>query len=51
MSLFEVSIHIVGVVLHDRVLHVHVVVSVSLGISGFECIVLEVEAPFVISLK
>jgi hypothetical protein len=31
MSLFEVSKHIIGVVFHDRVLHVHVVIVRQLG--------------------
>jgi hypothetical protein len=34
MSLFEVSKHIVGVVFHDRVLHVHVVIVCQLGYFG-----------------
>jgi hypothetical protein len=31
MSLFEVSKHIVGVVFHDLILHVHVVIVCQLG--------------------
>jgi hypothetical protein len=34
MSLFVVSKHIVGVVFHDRVLHVHVVIVRQLGYFG-----------------
>jgi hypothetical protein len=36
MSIFEVSKHIIGVVLHDHVLHVHVIGVHHLGHFGVQ---------------
>jgi hypothetical protein len=51
MSLFDVSKHIIGVVFHDHVLYVHVVIAHHHGHFGSEGIVLEVVASFVWLLK
>jgi hypothetical protein len=51
MNIFEVSKHIVGVVFHDRTLHVHAIIVRQLGTSGFEGIAPEVVFSLVSLLK